>query len=84
MDVEKNDKKEILNSSFDFALGIIKLVKQLKQDRKKYKLINHHTAFNGDGIRLTSSTGIAQLISILTALRDIYPKIQQFDKSFVN
>ena len=84
MDIEKNDKKEILNSSFDLVLGIIELVKQLKQDRKKYKLINHYTTFNGNGIQLTSGAGIVQLISILTALGDIYPEIQQFDKSFVN
>ena len=73
-----------MNSSFDFALGIIKLIKQLKQVRKKYKLINHHPAFNGNGIRLASGAGIAQLISILTAIGDICPKIQQFEKSFVN
>jgi len=33
--LKKMTNKEILNLSFDFALGIIKLVKQLKLDRKK-------------------------------------------------
>ena len=84
MDVENNDKTEILNSIFDFVLGEIKLVKQLKQDRKKYKLINHHTAFNGDGLRLASCAGIFQLISILTVIGDSFATIQQFDKYFVN